>query len=198
MVINTAQDIKLWRRNERERLVATRLAASPDLHRRWSREVERRLSSLLRDMAGQTIGLYWPLKGEFDPRPLADGLAAQGRRIALPAITDKGKILEYRLWQPGAEIENGAYGIPAPKARQVVLPDILLVPLLGFDRANYRLGYGGGYFDRTLAALAPQPTTIGVGFETARLATVFPQAHDIAMGLIVTETGIQRQTTYPK
>ncbi|HEX7968557.1 MAG TPA: 5-formyltetrahydrofolate cyclo-ligase, partial [Stellaceae bacterium] len=90
-------------------------------------------------------------------------------------------------------MESGAFDIPAPKARQVVRPDILVVPLVGFDAANYRLGYGGGYFDRTLAALDPRPVTVGAGFEASRIATIFPQPHDIALDYIVTEAQLRQK-----
>jgi 5-formyltetrahydrofolate cyclo-ligase len=180
-------EIRRWRKRERERLVALRLAASPDERRQWSLAIESRLAPLLRSLPGAVIGLYWPIKGEFDPLPLAGDLAAGGRSVALPAVVDRHQPLEYRAWQQGAEMESGMHGIPAPRHRVVLRPDIVLVPLVGFDEANYRLGYGGGYFDRTIAHLAPQPVTIGVGFETARLPTILPQPHDLALDFVITE-----------
>ena len=84
----------------------------------------------------------------------------------------------------------GPLGIPAPVDTDVVVPDAAFVPLVGFDGAGYRLGYGGGYFDRTLAAAASRPLSIGVGTEAARLPTIHPQPHDIAMDFIVTEAGV--------
>jgi 5-formyltetrahydrofolate cyclo-ligase len=86
-------------------------------------------------------------------------------------------------------MEAGVYDIPVPKERPIVLTDLVLAPLGGFDGQRYLLGYGGGYFDRTLAALQPRPAAIGVGFELGRLDTVHPQPHDIAMTAIVTEAG---------
>ena len=88
-------------------------------------------------------------------------------------------------------MERGAHGIAEPRERDLVRPEILLVPLVGFDEACHRLGYGGGYFDRTLAALTPPPVTIGIGFELGRLATIGPQAHDIALDFIVTEARLR-------
>jgi 5,10-methenyltetrahydrofolate synthetase len=88
---------------------------------------------------------------------------------------------------------KGIYGIAVPRESRQVTPDIVIVPVLGFDAANYRLGYGGGYFDRTLTILEPRPMAVGVGFEAARLDTIFPRAHDIAMDVVVTEAALQRK-----
>jgi 5-formyltetrahydrofolate cyclo-ligase len=187
-------DISLWRRQARDRLITARMAIDGEQRRRWCGEIERRLASLLGDLPGRAIGLYWPHRAEFDPRPLADALWSQGRIVALPAIVERRDLLEYRAWRKDAEMERGLYDIPAPKARDIVQPDIIVVPLVGFDAANYRLGYGGGYFDRTLAALEPRPLSIGVGFEAALLDTIHPQPHDVAMDFIVTEATLRQST----
>jgi len=189
----TDDEIKAWRRERRAALVAARMATSGAERRRWSVTIERHLAALFDTLAGLTLGIYWPFKGEFDPRPIAEEQRAEGRRIALPAVVEKRGPLEYRLWQPDMEMETGVFDLPVPKARDVVRPEIVLAPLVGFDAANYRLGYGGGYFDRTLAALAPRPLAIGVGFEAQRLETVFPRPHDVPMDVIVTEAGLQRR-----
>lgn len=186
-------DIKRRRRDQRDRLIAARLAVSAELHRRWSDAIAGLLVPLLAEIAGATIGLYAPFRAEFDPLPLAPTLIAAGRRIALPAIIDRASPLEYRLWQPGTALVPGMLDIPVPQERTIAHPQIVLVPVVGFDAANYRLGYGGGFFDRTLAALEPRPVAIGVGFELSRLATIEPQPHDIALDLVVTEAGIQRR-----
>jgi 5-formyltetrahydrofolate cyclo-ligase len=114
----------------------------------------------------------------------------QGAQAALPAVLAPRTALEFRRWQPGDETQPGVYKIPVPKQRHVVVPDVLLVPLVGFDPAGYRLGYGGGYYDRTLAALPAKPLVIGIGFELSRLETIYPQPHDIPMSVIVTEHGV--------
>ena len=89
-------------------------------------------------------------------------------------------------------MDSGVYGIPVPRIRIPVLPDVIVIPLVGFDAQNFRLGYGAGYFDITLAALEPRPLTIGVGFEVARLETIYPHPNDIPLDLIVTEAGVQK------
>ncbi len=193
--MNPGADTTLWRRQQRDRLIAARMAIGVELHRRWSDDIARRLAALLERVPGCVVGLYWPHKAEFDPRALAQGLIAQGRSVALPAIIDRRGPLEYRAWDRDAEMETGSFGIPAPKRRVAVRPDIIVTPLVGFDAANYRLGYGGGYFDRTLAALDPRPVTIGAGFELSRLATIFPEPHDIALDYIVTEAGLWQKAS---
>jgi 5-formyltetrahydrofolate cyclo-ligase len=190
--MNSEQDSKAWRREMRARFIKARLAMSDETRRRLDAEIERALQSQFDTLTGAVVGLYWPVKGEFDPRPLASRLLRDDRSVALPAIVTPGGTLEYRLWQPGMEMEAGIHDIPAPKLRCVLHPDIILVPLVGFDAMNYRLGYGGGYFDRTLAACSPRPKTIGVGYEASRLTSVFPQAHDIPMDILVTEAGLHR------
>ena len=185
-------EIAEWRRQARDRLIMARLAIGAEQRRRWSGEIERRLGALLSGLAGRVIGLYWPHRAEFDPRPLADELWAERRIVALPAIVERRGALEYRAWRKDAEMERGLYDIPAPQARELVRPDIVVVPLVGFDADNYRLGYGGGYFDRTLTALEPRPVTIGTGFEAALLDTIHPQPHDVAMDYIVTEATLRQ------
>jgi 5-formyltetrahydrofolate cyclo-ligase len=187
------QDITAWRKQERARLVAARLALSEAERGRIDGAIRARLAALLDELPGAVIGLYWPSRGEVDLRPLAEACLARDRDIALPAIIARAAPLDYRRWHPGAAMEPGPYDIPAPATPEAVRPDIILAPLVGFDDANYRLGYGGGYFDRTLAAAIPRPLAIGVGLEAARLASLFPQAHDIPLDFVVTETRLRRR-----
>ena len=113
--------------------------------------------------------------------------------MALPAVVEKTGPLEYRAWRPGEPLIDGVWNIPVPQKREIVVPDAVLAPLVGFDSQCYRLGYGGGYFDRTLAAISPRPLAIGVGFELSRIETIFPQPFDIAMDVIVTEVETRRR-----
>ena len=184
-------ELKAWRRAERQRLLALRTRAPAAERRLWGQRIEARLRSLLDKRTNFILGVYWPFQAEFDPRRLIDWLVATGSAVALPAVVDKKGPLEYRAWRPGEELVDGVWGIPVPKAREIVLPQVVLAPLVGFDRRSYRLGYGGGYFDRTLAALSPRPLAIGVGFEMARIETIYPQAFDIPMDIVVTEAEIR-------
>jgi 5-formyltetrahydrofolate cyclo-ligase len=148
---------------------------------------------VLRQRPVRTVGVYWAFRAEFDPRLLVERLLAEGAAAALPVVVDKKGPLEYRRWRPGDPLVDGVWGIPVPERRETVVPDAVLAPLVGFDRRCYRLGYGGGYFDRTLAALRPRPLAIGVGFELSRIDTIHPQDFDVPMDLIVTEAGIGRR-----
>jgi hypothetical protein len=105
-------------------------------------------------------------------------------------VVAKASPLQFRKWWPGAPMTRGVYDIPIPDGTELVVPDAAIVPMNGFDHQAYRLGYGGGYFDRTLAVTVPRPLAIGVSFEFARLPTIYPQPHDIAMDFVVTEAGV--------
>ena len=185
-------EVKRWRRGERERLIALRQALPPDDRRRRSESITRDLQTVIAERPG-TLGVYWPFRAEFDPRPLIDWAVAAGRIVALPVVVDKKGPLEYRAWRPGEPLVDGVWNIPVPEKREVVVPAVVLAPLVGFDPDCYRLGYGGGYFDRTLAALRPKPLAIGVGFAAQAIATIHPQDFDVAMDLVVTEDGVRRR-----
>src|SRR5262249_17424795 len=154
--------------------------------------IERRLRELIAERPG-ILGIYWPFRAEFDPRGLVEWAVAEGRGVALPAVVDKKGPLEYRAWRPGEPLVDGVWNIPVPEEREVVTPAIVLAPVVGFDRDCYRLGYGGGYFDRTLAALSPKPLAIGVGFTLQEIATIYPQSFDVPMDVIVTEREMRRR-----
>lgn len=186
-------ELRIWRRSERQRLLAMRTAVPQHERRMWGREIEKRLRALLNERPGIVLGVYWPFQAEFDPRPLIDWVIASGSSVALPVVVDKKGPLEYRAWRPGDKLIDGVWNIPIPERRDVVTPHAVLAPLVGFDRECYRLGYGGGYFDRTLAALSPRPLAIGVGFELSLIETIYPQDFDVPMGLVVTEARLRRR-----
>jgi 5-formyltetrahydrofolate cyclo-ligase len=179
-------EVRLWRKAKRTVLIERRLAMPAAERAARSEAITAALLQALPARPGALIGFYWPFKGEYDPRALVRLLHAQGMRLALPVVVQKARPVIFREWWPGIPMANGIWSIPVPAAGDPVAPDVLLVPVVGFDRQNYRLGYGGGYYDRTLAA-ASRPRTIGVGFELARIATIHPQPHDIPMDQVVTE-----------
>jgi 5-formyltetrahydrofolate cyclo-ligase len=189
-------ELKAWRRSQRERLIALRQALPAAERRDWGNRIEAELRALLAERPG-ILGVYWPFRAEFDPRPLIDWAVAGGRTVALPVVIDKKGPLEYRTWRPGEPLADGVWNIPVPEKREVVTPTMVLAPLVGFDEACYRLGYGGGYFDRTLGAMAPRALAIGIGFEAQRLETIYPQSFDVPMALIVTEAGIRKRSAGP-
>ncbi len=189
----TWPEIRQWRKGQREALLRARVDAGAEKRKGWSAVIEPHLRQIVADRKPPRVGFYWPFKGEFDPRPLARELVAGGTTLALPMVVQPKTPLEFRRWTPGIEMEVGVYNIPFPEARDVLMPELLLVPLVGFDAAGYRLGYGGGYYDRTIAAYAERPFALGIGFELSRLETIFPQDHDLAMDVIVTEAGLWRR-----
>jgi len=183
------EEVRLWRKAKRMVLIERRLAM-PDAERAaCSGAITAALVQVLPSRPGALIGFYWPFKGEYDPRALARSLHAKGTRLALPVVVGKAKPVVFREWWPGIPMTHGAWNIPVPAAGDPVAPEVLLVPLVGFDKQGYRLGYGGGYYDCTLAALPAKPRAVGVGFELSQIATIHPQPHDIPMDLIVTERG---------
>jgi 5-formyltetrahydrofolate cyclo-ligase len=136
----------------------------------------------------------WPIKHEPDVRPLLASWRSADVRAALPVVVAESEALRFREWSPDSRLEADRYGIPTPSAGEWLTPDLILLPLNGFDGAGYRLGYGGGYFDRTLAALSPRPLAVGVGFEINRVASIRPEAHDQRLDWIITENGAFRPT----
>jgi 5-formyltetrahydrofolate cyclo-ligase len=180
-------EIRPWRKARRAELIAARVEAGHSRRLAWDAAITAQLVDGVPNLEWLRIGIYWPFKGEYDVRSIARRLHARGARLALPVVVEKNKPLVFRDWSPGARLVPGVWGIPFPADGEVVEPDALLVPLVGFDEDGFRLGYGGGYYDRTLASLRRKPLTIGIGFELAALPTIHPQPHDIPMDAIVTE-----------
>ncbi|WP_421994278.1 5-formyltetrahydrofolate cyclo-ligase [Roseococcus sp.] len=142
-------------------------------------------------MAGALIGGFWPMGEEIDTRPLLEALHARGHRIALPVTTPRGQPLVFRPWTPGTAMAAGVFGTQHPAEGEPVLPEWLIVPLLAFDRRGARLGYGGGYYDRTLAQL-PHATAIGVAYAAQEISEVPTGPHDVPLHAIATEYGVIR------
>ena len=181
-----------FRKEARAALLAQRDAIPLEERRRDDARITALLLAGFPQLAKMTVGFYGPMKGEFDPRVAILRLREQGARAALPVVVQKGAPLEFREWWPGIKTDPGVFGLPVPQGSPVVRPDACLIPPVGFDARGYRLGYGGGYFDRTLAALSPPPLKIALARESSRIATIHPQAWDIPMDFIVTEAGIER------
>nr|WP_233865963.1 5-formyltetrahydrofolate cyclo-ligase [Paraburkholderia adhaesiva] len=195
--IPRAQSKKDWR----SRLLATRLEAASDVVR--SGALEARLAALVEGLAPRSIGFYWPLRGEFDARGwIASWLAADtSRRAALPVIAERHTPLTFHLWTPDAPMREGHHGIPEPASQERVTPDLLLVPCVGFDADCYRLGYGGGYYDRTLAAWPGDalPVTVGIAYEACRIddGVLEREAHDLPLDAVVTDAATHVTARFP-
>ena len=188
-----SQELKSWRKATRERLVAARLAVSPQDVERWRRRIDAYLERSFPGLAGKRLAICWPIRNEYDPRHLARKLRGQGTVTALPVVVAPKTPLVFREWHPGVQLATGALDIPYPVGSPELVPDAVLLPMNGWDQGGYRLGYGAGFFDRTLASLVKRPVTIGVSYELARLDTIHPQSWDIPMDYVVTERGVYRR-----
>ncbi len=237
---------------QRQRLIEERLNLPDRLER--SADLQRVLRAFLVGRSDDIIGVYWPIKGEFDALPalyrwqedalLGSGLDSKAavagdpleplyykenqplasvkparsatefiailvnagqdamahtalpagrlpsrRKIGLPVVDRVHKTLQFHAWWPGCPMENDAYDIPKPKDTDVIVPTLLLVPCLGFGGKGFRLGYGGGFYDRTLAAISPKPFTVGLGFANGYVSNFEPEPHDVPLNAILTDHG---------
>lgn len=189
--MNTQGDVYSWRRRLRRKLLNARGTIGADFRSDYSARIEEVVSVLLRRRGASRIGFYWPIRGEVDLRPLMREVVSRGGCAALPAVIERHSPLEFRRWWPGMPLYPDAHGVPAPKWRDLIDPDVLLIPMVGFDQDLFRLGFGAGYLDRTLAALEPKPFCIGISYELCRLNTIFPQPHDIPLDAVVTEDRVR-------
>lgn len=187
----TWDETKAWRKAQREALVSRRTAAAAAERRAWNERITELLLAGFDMPDGAVIGLCWPYKGEFDARHAVRHWREQGAIAALPEVVASKAPLQFRKWWPGAPMRAGVYDIPVPDGTEILTPDVALVPMNGFDGCGYRLGYGGGFFDRTLAACGRRMIAVGVSYEILRLATIHPQPHDVPMDFVVTEAGIR-------
>lgn len=197
---NTPNPLAYERQHQRARLRQQMLAARLSLsYEQWqasslalAEHVANDLSKIGLPKPGQVVAFCWPIQNEPDLRALmAKWLAELGIVPALPVVVSPQQALKFRAWRPGEKLANDRYGIPTPVVGDWVVPELLLLPGNAFDESGYRLGYGGGFFDRTLAAMYPRPFIVGVCFESARVADLYPQAHDQPVDVIVTERGLQ-------
>lgn len=185
------EELRLWRRGQRKLLTERRVRIDAAQRDVWDPLVVEGVLRLLPDQPGLAISLYCPFRGEMDPFGLMNELHELGYRVVLPDVVARAQPLEFLHWYPGVEMTMDSYNIPIPKGTERMRPDVLVVPVVGFDAAGYRLGNGGGYYDRTLASFDHRSLTIGVGYEQLRLRTIYPQPHDIPLDHIVTEAGVQ-------
>ena len=177
----------------RKQLQAERLAMA-DRHER-SVHLQQVLRVWLVGRSERSIGAYWPIKGEFDALPALYrwSEAEPRRRIGLPVINRDTKQLRFHVWYPGCPMEEDAYGIPKPKDTEAFEPELLLVPCVGYGPKGLRLGYGGGFYDRTLVCLHPRPFTVGVGFSHGYVPWLQPEPHDVPLDAMLVEDGVAWQ-----
>lgn len=189
-----ARDVARWRRAERARLIALRQAMGQSGRHQAGVAIAAHLEAVLQARgvgSGIALAGYWPIRSEPDLRQTLATLHRAGVTIALPLVEQRAAPLVFRRWTPETRLVRGDWTIPVPPPEaEILTPDILLAPCLGWTAEGFRLGWGGGYFDRTLAALSPRPFAIGIAHTAARLATIYPQPHDIPLDLILTEDGV--------
>jgi len=185
--LKTWDEVREWRKRTRETLISERLALGVKTLQAKGEVAKQKLLAAVDLGKYPVLGIYWSMRGEIDVRDIARRHIDAGGSVALPVVVEKSVPLEFWLWKPGMGMRRGVWNIPVPVRREVLTPDACIVPLVGFDDQSYRLGYGGGYYDRTLLALAKRPFCVGLGYAQARLASIFPQPHDIPMSTIVTD-----------
>ncbi|MFH1805233.1 MAG: 5-formyltetrahydrofolate cyclo-ligase [Pseudomonadota bacterium] len=178
-----------WRHQIRAMLLTQRKEMTQGDHDRASQAIRDHVGQLLTIRSAATIGFYWPFRGEIDLRPVLAAHIAAGGTAALPVVAGKDAPMAFHRWTSETVMKPGYAGILEPVEPPVVTPQVIIAPLVGFDDAGYRLGYGGGFFDRTLAAMTRKPLVIGVGFANSRMPTIFPHRHDVPMDIVVTENG---------
>ena len=193
-MVHAATDIATAKRELRRAALARRAAAAVGAAEAGAALADTFVAAIA-PAAGAVVAGYWPIRDEIDPRPLLGRLHAAAHPCALCATVERRAALRFRAWQPGAVLERGAFGtwaLPA-EAREVV-PEIVLTPLLAFDARGHRLGYGGGYYDRTIAGLRGQGDVLAVGlaFEVQRVEHVPNAAGDVRLDWVVTEVRARR------
>ena len=188
--VKQGNEAAAFRKALHKQCIAAREAMPTDEHARKSAALVQHLEHLLAQHAPGMLAFYWPIRAEVDCRSLVKRLLANGWRACLPVIVDRNSAMAFREWTPDSAMVAGEYGIPTVREGEAVTPKVLLMPVNAIDRAGYRLGYGGGYFDRTLAAMSPCPYTIGVGFDLVKVESISSEAHDCAVDTLVTESGV--------
>jgi 5-formyltetrahydrofolate cyclo-ligase len=184
------------RQSKRKALIEERLNLPDRLQR--ADLLQRVMRIWLFGRTDQVIGAYWPIKGEFDPLPALHRWKEDGelldepqlRRIGLPVVDKVHKTLTFHAWYPGCPMEEDAYGIPKPKDTEVIVPTLLFLPCVGYGPGGFRLGYGGGFYDRTLATLLPKPFTVGLGYTNGWLPDMEPEPHDVPLDALLNDNGV--------
>ncbi len=170
---------------------AKRAGIAPEAAAAAARAVRDRVLAAKLVPAGAVVSGFWPIPGEFDPRPLMEALAAAGHRLCLPVVAGRGRPLAFRVWAPGDALERTGFGLSVPRRdAPAATPAFLIVPLLAFDRRGHRLGYGAGYYDRTIAGLRARGERIfalGVGFASQEIPEVPALPHDERLDAVATE-----------
>lgn len=192
MTLSDHEDDSRFRSGLRREMLARRAALDLDAHATLSLAIRERLDAAFPELSSHIVAFCWPVQNEPDLVPYAETLRARGARVALPVVVHPGAALAFREWWPGQPLAPDRYDIPTPTDGAFVTPQAILLPVNAFDAACFRIGYGGGFFDRTLASLTPRPLAIGVGFDFQQVSSTRPQSHDLPLDAIVTESKLLR------
>tara|TARA_R110001599_G_scaffold204969_5_gene402095 strand:+ start:538 stop:1188 length:651 start_codon:yes stop_codon:yes gene_type:complete len=186
---DTARDVARYRKSERLRLYALRKAVPLEQRRQMAVAVADGLDREITNVEGAVIAVYWPIRGELDLRGWMNQLHRQGATVALPVVIEHDQPVAFHKWSPDSTMRRGVWGIPVPETITAVQPDVIVIPLLGVDENRFRLGNGGGYYDRTLARMPADTICIGVGHDFSKLKTIFPLPWDIPMHRVILSDG---------
>ena len=181
----TARDVARFRKAERERLYALRRAMAVGDREACGRAITEGLGRTLGPIADRTVAVYWPIRGEPDLRPWMREIHEAGASVLLPVVETRDAPLTFRRWEPGCRMVRGLWDIPVPDGTDAARPEIVVVPLVGVDAESYRLGNGGGYYDRTLVRIEPRPQIVGIGYAFSRMPTIFPMPWDVPMDTVI-------------
>jgi 5-formyltetrahydrofolate cyclo-ligase len=197
---DAADDLVRRKAELRARLLARRGEVEPGEAAAAAEAIAARVTELV-PTGAEFVAAYWPLAGELDPRPALRRLTARGHRLALPRMQGKSLPLAFHAWDWGQPLIQGGFGVMQPDpAAAPAIPDVVLVPLLAFDRQGHRLGYGRGYYDRTLGALRASGAArlaIGVAFALQEVEAVPSGSADQPLDAIVTERESHRWSRVP-
>ncbi len=184
--------LKSFRRELRAAKLAERRALPDALRADRTALITASLRDFLALHQPLVLAFTWPIQGEVDLRPLMSEYLAGDprRRLVLPVVLAPRQPMVFRQWSPGCAMVEQRFGVMVPAAGELFQPDCILLPPVAFDEAGYRLGYGSGFYDRTLAALEPRPLAVGVGFELSRCPTIHPQEWDQRLDWVLTEEGL--------
>lgn len=191
-------DSALFREQMRKTLLNARAALPAVEREQHSQRIREQLRTWVAGpqaqvLPTQSVGFCLPWREECDLRPVLAELAASGWAVSVPVVTKRAQPMRFREWLPASAMTKDGHGIPIPDTDECAPPALLLMPVVGVDRHGYRLGYGGGYFDRTVAALdqaGARPYCLGVGFALACIDDSRPQTHDQRLDLLLTERGM--------